>query len=238
MAVDALPFAHPLRVGMIGSYGNRWANLAIARSDLLSGAGKPPRCSGNCSPHTASFRDGRAIYHVDCEAGEINNRVLGCHCHPGLPERLPRGRTGGARSWRPGAGGRPAGVVGYGRDRRRTTAPPTIRADRQAGPGTRAGPSWAALGPARRPGLARPSLARGDPRGPMPLAGHGRAGRRPGDQSEPLHASAGAGGPPGRSWWTSASIRCGQLTRLEPGADQRFLTSGGMGVFGKHFQRY
>src|SRR6267142_1073251 len=29
MAVDVLPYADPLRVGMIGSYGNRWANLAI-----------------------------------------------------------------------------------------------------------------------------------------------------------------------------------------------------------------
>src|ERR1700682_3803251 len=35
MAVDVLPYAHPLRVGLIGSYGNRWANHAIARSDVL-----------------------------------------------------------------------------------------------------------------------------------------------------------------------------------------------------------
>ena len=35
LAVDCLPAAHPLRVGMIGSYGNRWANLAIGRSDFL-----------------------------------------------------------------------------------------------------------------------------------------------------------------------------------------------------------
>src|SRR6185312_564532 len=26
MGVDALPYDHPLRVGMIGTYGNRWAN--------------------------------------------------------------------------------------------------------------------------------------------------------------------------------------------------------------------
>ena len=35
LACDVLPYTHPLRVGMIGSYGNRWANLAIGRADLL-----------------------------------------------------------------------------------------------------------------------------------------------------------------------------------------------------------
>ncbi|MBV9294311.1 MAG: thiamine pyrophosphate-binding protein, partial [Acidobacteriaceae bacterium] len=35
MGVDLLPHSHPCRVGMIGSYGNRWANLALSRSDLL-----------------------------------------------------------------------------------------------------------------------------------------------------------------------------------------------------------
>ncbi len=33
--VDVLPYDDPLRVGMIGSYGNRWANQAIGRADLL-----------------------------------------------------------------------------------------------------------------------------------------------------------------------------------------------------------
>ncbi|MCX6851589.1 MAG: thiamine pyrophosphate-binding protein, partial [Verrucomicrobia bacterium] len=35
MAVDVLPSDDPLRVGLIGSYGNRWANIALAESDLL-----------------------------------------------------------------------------------------------------------------------------------------------------------------------------------------------------------
>jgi acetolactate synthase-1/2/3 large subunit len=34
-AVDALPFDDPMRGGWHGSYGNRWANMAIARADLL-----------------------------------------------------------------------------------------------------------------------------------------------------------------------------------------------------------
>ena len=41
MAVDALPYTHSSRVGMIGTYGNRWANLALCRSDLLVVLGSP-----------------------------------------------------------------------------------------------------------------------------------------------------------------------------------------------------
>jgi acetolactate synthase-1/2/3 large subunit len=77
MAADVLPYDHPLRVGMIGSYGNRWANAAIARSDLLLvlGSRLDTRQTGS---QVESFRDGRVIYHVDCEDGEMNNRVTGC----------------------------------------------------------------------------------------------------------------------------------------------------------------
>jgi acetolactate synthase-1/2/3 large subunit len=77
MGIDVLPYDHPLRVGMIGSYGNRWANTAIARSDLLLvlGSRLDVRQTGS---QTESFRAGRVIYHVDCERGELNNRVTGC----------------------------------------------------------------------------------------------------------------------------------------------------------------
>jgi acetolactate synthase-1/2/3 large subunit len=78
MAVDALPFGDPLRVGMIGSYGNRWANLAIGRSDflLVLGSRLDVRQTGS---QAEAFKGERAIFHVDCENGEINNRVVGCH---------------------------------------------------------------------------------------------------------------------------------------------------------------
>jgi acetolactate synthase-1/2/3 large subunit len=78
MAVDVLPYDHMLRVGMIGSYGNRWANMAIARSDLLIvlGSRLDVRQTG---ARADEFGRGRAIVHVDCEAGEINNRVKDCH---------------------------------------------------------------------------------------------------------------------------------------------------------------
>jgi acetolactate synthase-1/2/3 large subunit len=77
LGVDVLPYLHPQRVGMIGSYGNRWANAAIARSDLLLvlGSRLDVRQTGS---QTETFRQGRAIYHVDCEPGELNNRVTGC----------------------------------------------------------------------------------------------------------------------------------------------------------------
>ena len=78
LGVDVIPFDDPLHVGMIGSYGNRWANLAIGRSDLLIVVGSrlDIRQTGS---DTDAFKSGREIFHVDCEPGEINNRVAGCH---------------------------------------------------------------------------------------------------------------------------------------------------------------
>lgn len=77
MAVDVMPYDDPLRVGMIGSYGNRWANLAIGRADflLVLGSRLDVRQTGS---QTEAFKGDRAIFHVDCEPGEINNRVKGC----------------------------------------------------------------------------------------------------------------------------------------------------------------
>jgi acetolactate synthase-1/2/3 large subunit len=78
MAVDVLPYSHPLHVGLIGSYGNRWANLAIGRADflLVIGSRLDIRQTGS---DTSAFKGNRTIYHVDCEPDEINNRVTGCH---------------------------------------------------------------------------------------------------------------------------------------------------------------
>jgi acetolactate synthase-1/2/3 large subunit len=77
LAVDALPYEHPLRIGYIGSYGNRWANKAIGHSDLLLvlGARLDIRQTG---ADVKYFKEGRTIYHVDCDETEINNRVTGC----------------------------------------------------------------------------------------------------------------------------------------------------------------
>jgi len=77
MGVDVLAADDPMRVGLIGSYGNRWANVAISESDLLLvlGSRLDVRQTGS---DTSEFKGSRAIFHVDCEAGEMNNRVTGC----------------------------------------------------------------------------------------------------------------------------------------------------------------
>jgi len=77
MGVDVLPFNDPLRVGLIGSYGNRWANHTLSECDVLLvlGSRLDVRQTGS---DTEQFRGNRAIFHVDCEAGEMNNRVKGC----------------------------------------------------------------------------------------------------------------------------------------------------------------
>jgi acetolactate synthase I/II/III large subunit len=77
LAVDVMSYDDPLRVGMIGSYANRWANHALASSDLLLvlGSRLDIRQTGN---DTAFFKGDRVIVHVDCEPGEINNRIPGC----------------------------------------------------------------------------------------------------------------------------------------------------------------
>jgi acetolactate synthase-1/2/3 large subunit len=77
MGVDVLPYAHPLRVGMIGSYGNRWANWAIGTADflLVLGSRLDVRQTGS---ETQSFKGDRIIFHIDCDPAEINNRIVGC----------------------------------------------------------------------------------------------------------------------------------------------------------------
>ena len=78
MAVDALPHRDPARVGLIGTYGNRWANIALARADflLVLGSRLDIRQTG---ADVEAFANGRPIHHVDCDPGELNNRVGGCH---------------------------------------------------------------------------------------------------------------------------------------------------------------
>ena len=78
MASDVLPYNDPLRAGFLGSYGNRWSNMAIGRADLLLvlGSRLDVRQTG---ADVKSFQGERVIYHVDVEPGEMNNRVTGCH---------------------------------------------------------------------------------------------------------------------------------------------------------------
>ena len=77
LALDAIPFEHPLRIGFIGTYGNRWANLALARADLLIviGSRLDVRQTG---ADVAGFALNKTIVHIDCDESEINNRVKNC----------------------------------------------------------------------------------------------------------------------------------------------------------------
>lgn len=94
MGVDLLPAADPQRAGLLGSYGNRWTNIALSESDflLVLGSRLDVRQTG---ADTDGFKAGRVIYHVDCEPGEMNNRVTGCHSL--VSELAPFLRSGPSR---------------------------------------------------------------------------------------------------------------------------------------------
>ncbi|MGC1183363.1 thiamine pyrophosphate-binding protein [Legionella sp.] len=77
LALDSIPFDHPFRVGFIGTYGNRWANLALSKADLLIviGSRLDVRQTG---ADVDGFRKYKTVIHIDCDENEINNRVKNC----------------------------------------------------------------------------------------------------------------------------------------------------------------
>lgn len=74
MGLDAFPHDDPLFSGMIGTYGNRYANLAIANADLVIALGTrfDTRQTGT-RPET--FARGATIIHVDIDPRELNNKI-------------------------------------------------------------------------------------------------------------------------------------------------------------------
>jgi len=74
MGLDSFPHDDPLFFGMIGTYGNRYANLAIANSDLVLALGTrlDSRQTGTM-PET--FARGAKIIHVDIDPFELNNKI-------------------------------------------------------------------------------------------------------------------------------------------------------------------
>lgn len=74
MGVDVLPEDHPLRVGFIGSYGNRWANKALGESDLLVVMGSRLDIRQTGSDLTG-FCEGKQIWQIDIDAAEIGVRI-------------------------------------------------------------------------------------------------------------------------------------------------------------------
>jgi len=77
LGLDLLPYHHPLRIGFIGSYGNRWANLAMGNCDLLIVLGS--RLDIRQTGADVDFFADKKIYHVDCYSPEINNRLKNCY---------------------------------------------------------------------------------------------------------------------------------------------------------------
>jgi acetolactate synthase I/II/III large subunit len=75
MGLDAYPHNDPLYVGMIGTYGNRHANLAIANADTVIALGTrlDTRQTGT-NPKT--FARGATIIHVDIDPSELNNKII------------------------------------------------------------------------------------------------------------------------------------------------------------------
>jgi acetolactate synthase-1/2/3 large subunit len=76
LGLDTIAYDDVQRVGFIGSYGNRWANIAFGECDLLIVLGS--RLDIRQTGADTQFIENRKIYHIDCEKGEINNRVKGC----------------------------------------------------------------------------------------------------------------------------------------------------------------
>lgn len=77
LALDVISFEHPMRVGFIGTYGNRWANIVLSDADLLIviGSRLDVRQTG---ADVDGFIKNKIIIHIDCDEGEINNRVKNC----------------------------------------------------------------------------------------------------------------------------------------------------------------
>ncbi len=75
MAVDVLSSSNKFRVGLIGTYGNRWANLALDAADalLVIGSRLDIRQTG---ANISAFVKNKKIYQIDCDLEEFNNRVM------------------------------------------------------------------------------------------------------------------------------------------------------------------
>lgn len=75
LGIDVIPADDPLRVGMIGTYGNRWANETMGRADLLLviGSRLDNRQTGS---RVEKFVEGKTIIRVDIDSREIGWRVV------------------------------------------------------------------------------------------------------------------------------------------------------------------
>lgn len=75
MGIDTFPHDDELYAGMIGTYGNRFANLTVANADLLIALGTrlDTRQTGT---NPGSFARYATIVHVDIDQAELGNKVV------------------------------------------------------------------------------------------------------------------------------------------------------------------
>ncbi|MDD2653677.1 MAG: thiamine pyrophosphate-binding protein [Candidatus Omnitrophica bacterium] len=73
MGKDSFPHDHPLFVGFIGSYGNRYANLTLANCDLVIALGSRLDSRQTANPKT--FARAAKKIHVDIDRNELNNTI-------------------------------------------------------------------------------------------------------------------------------------------------------------------
>ena len=76
LGIDVIPRTDENNIGFLGSYGNRWANLAVGDSDLILVLGS--RLDIRQTGADTNFFNSKKIIHVDCEIGELNNRIKNC----------------------------------------------------------------------------------------------------------------------------------------------------------------
>jgi len=74
MGIDSINHEHKCFVGYMGSYGNRYSNLAVANCDLLIVLGSR-LTTRQTSSLTDSFARGAKIVHVDIDRNELNIKV-------------------------------------------------------------------------------------------------------------------------------------------------------------------
>lgn len=102
MGIGALPFDHPLNLGLLGMHGKRSSNLAVDHADVLLAIGT--RFSDRVAFHMDQFAHRAQIIHIDIDPSEINKNVQAAHSvvgdvHDVLSRLLPMVEPAAHRDW-------------------------------------------------------------------------------------------------------------------------------------------
>jgi acetolactate synthase-1/2/3 large subunit len=102
MGLGAVPWNHPLFLGLAGIHGLPEANRALAECDLLLAAGT--RFTERMAGGRADFAPGADVYHIDIDAAEIGKNIaprdsLIGPAGPALEAVLARLERGDAKPW-------------------------------------------------------------------------------------------------------------------------------------------